>query len=161
MSDKYVVVHGATCKCRFSKDSKATDILQVKSQKKHFANDKGANKKLIATTKELGQTLQKGTFGNCLNQPLGNNQYQVCIPDFSNWSKPHDKVTLSNQGKILIEDSKATCKKGLPDCIEITKHGQIAEVGKQQMQKADRDVIKQINPLLSLEDLEDNQLLCS
>ncbi|SHH00532.1 hypothetical protein SAMN05444388_105355, partial [Flavobacterium johnsoniae] len=60
---KHVVVDGALCKCKFSEDPKATDILLVKSQKKHFANDKGADKKLIATTKDVNQTLKKGTFG--------------------------------------------------------------------------------------------------
>ena len=74
---------------------------------------------------------------------------------------PYEKVTLSNQGKILIEDSKAGCPVGGPKCIEIFKHGQIAEVGSQQMQKADRDALKQINPLLNPDELEDEMAICS
>lgn len=151
MSEKHVVVDGATCKCKFSVN-KQTDILLVKSQNKHFANDKGANKKLVATTKETGQTLQKNTFGQCLKQPIGNT-YMLCQVIIEKWSNYFKKITLSNQGKILVEDSKATCSVGGPDCIEIIKHGQIAEVGQQEMQKADQDTLKQINPLLNPEDL--------
>lgn len=158
--EKYAVVHGATCKCKFSQNPQAEDTLVVKSQKKHFANDKAANKKLIASTKELGQTFKKGTFGNCLKQPLGNNQYKPCIPDAAEWKNPYEKVTLSNQGKILMEDSKATCKFGAPGCIEITKHGQKAELGKQQIQKADRDILMQINPLLNPNELEEELSVC-
>ncbi|WP_317048027.1 hypothetical protein [Flavobacterium sp. HTF] len=58
MSGKYAVVQGATLKCKFS-ETPQTDTLKVKSQSKHFANDKDVEKKLIATTKELGQTLEK------------------------------------------------------------------------------------------------------
>lgn len=152
MSEKHVVVHGATCKCKFS-EKPETDILLVKSQKKHFANDKDADKKLIATDKDIGQTLQKNTFGNCKLQPTGSS-YKPCQAEITQWRNPYEKITLSNQGKILVEDSKATCPIGGPDCIEIIKHGQKVEVGKQQMRKADRDVIKQINPLLNPNDLD-------
>ena len=152
MSEKYVVVHGATCKCKFS-EKPQTDILKVKSQNKHFANDKGADKKLIASTKELGQTFQKNTFGNCKLQPTGNS-YKLCQAVITKWSNFYEKITLSNQGKILVEDSKATCPIGGPDCIEITTHGQKAEVGKQQAKNADCDVLKQINPLLNPDDVD-------
>ncbi len=156
MSEKYVVVHGATCKCKFS-EKPQTDILQVKSQKKHFANDKGADKKLIASTKEIGQTLQKNTFGNCKLQPTGNS-YKLCQAVIIKWSNFYEKITLSNQGKILVENSKATCPIGGSDCIEITKHGQKAEVGKQQIKNADRDVLKQINALLNPDELDEDSI---
>lgn len=157
--EKYVVVDGATCKCKFSEDSSATDILVVKSQKKHFANDKGANKKLIATTKDINQTLKSGTFGKCTLQPTSSGN-KPCMATITLWDDPYEKVTLSNQGKILIEDSKAGCPIGGPKCIEIFKHGQIAELGSQQMQKADRDVLKQINPLLNPDELEEQLSDC-
>lgn len=153
MSEKHVVVHGATCKCKFSVNPQ-TDILLVKSHSKHFANDKGADKKLIASTKELEQTLQKNTFGKCKKQPAGND-YLPCKAVITKWSGFYEKVTLSNQGQILLEDSKATCPIGGSDCIDITKHGQKAELSKQQMQKTDRDVLKQINPLLNPDDLDE------
>lgn len=158
MSEKHVVVHGATCKCKFSVKPD-TDILQVKSQSKHYANDKDGSDKLIATTKDIGQTLKKNTFGDCELQPNGSN-YKPCQAVINEWSGAYEKITLSNQGKILVEDSKGTCPIGGPDCIEIVKHGQKAEVGKQQVQKEDRDVLKQINPLLNPEDLNEDVSIC-
>jgi len=158
--EKYVAVHGATLKCKFAEIGEVTDILQVKSHSKHFANDKGTNNKLIATTKEIGQTLKKNTFGNCKLQPTGSN-YKPCQVIIQEWKHFYEKITLSNQGKILTEDSKATCPIGGPDCITVLKHGQKAEVGKQQMQKADRDILKQINSLLEIDVLDDEDNICS
>jgi len=148
---KHMVVQGAVCKCAWSKEGK-TDVLKVKTQSKHYANDKEGEKKLLATTKDIGKTFKKGTFGSCLKQPIGNNQYNVCIADLTEWSNFYEKVTLSNQGKILLESSKATCKKGTPNCIEIVDHGQIAEPTVQNFQKANPDIQNKINPLLKLND---------
>lgn len=155
---KYVVVDGAVCKCKFSENPNAEDVLEVKSQKKHFANDKGANKKLIATTKDVQQTLKNGTFGKCtlLRSSNGNGP---CIAELTQWDNPYEKVTLSNDGKILTEESKAECPIGGPGCIKIFKHGQTAEVGEQQMQKADRDIVNQINPLVDYENVEDAEFV--
>lgn len=149
MSEKHFVVQGATCKCNLS-EKPQTDKLKVKSQNKHFANDKEAENKLIATTKEIGATLEKNTFGKCKKQPLPNNQYNVCVVNITKWSGFYEKVTLSNQGKILLEDSKATCNMGTPDCIEITNHGQIAEPSKQNFKNANPDIQNKINPMLDL-----------
>ena len=76
MAKKHLVVQGATIKCIFSVEPK-TDILKVKSQNKHFANDKDAESKLIASTKEIGQTLEKNTFGKCKNNPRATTIYLV------------------------------------------------------------------------------------
>lgn len=77
-----MVVHGAICKCTLSINSK-TDILKVKTQSKHYANDKDSDKKLLATTKDIGGTFESNSFGDCLKQPLGNNQYNKCIVDIT------------------------------------------------------------------------------
>jgi hypothetical protein len=61
MAKKHLVVQGATIKCMFSVEPK-TDILKVKTHNKHYANDKDGENKLIATTKEIGQTLEKKHF---------------------------------------------------------------------------------------------------
>ena len=149
MSGKHIVVQGATLKCKFSEDPKKTDILKVKSQSKHFANDIDAKKKLIATTKEIGQTLEKNTFGNCKLQPIPGG-YKPCQAVIDKWSGFYEKVTLSNQGKILTEDSKATCPIGGPDCITVDKHGQKAEPSKQNVKNAKELVSNQINPLVDM-----------
>ncbi|KUJ60768.1 hypothetical protein AR687_15260 [Flavobacteriaceae bacterium CRH] len=163
MSKKHVVVHGATCQCKFSVEP-ITDLLEVKSQSKHFANDKDASKKLIANTKDIGQTLKANTFGKCKMQPSGTD-YLPCKAVILEWNNFYDKITLSNQGKILIEDSKATCPIGGPDCIEIKNHGQKAEISRQQLRNADRMILHQINPLVNLDDLldslEDEDSICS
>ncbi|WJS92802.1 DUF4280 domain-containing protein [Flavobacterium johnsoniae] len=162
MSGKHVVVQGATLKCKFS-EKPQTDILKVKSQSKHFANDNSAKKKLIATTKETGQTLEKNTFGNCKLQPTGSS-YKPCQAVISKWSAFYEKVTLSNQGQILLEDSKGACPIGGPDCILVTKHGQEAEPSKQNVKNARELLSNQINPLVDMaefkESLEDQDSIC-
>jgi hypothetical protein len=148
MSEKHIVVQGATVKCKFSVEPKL-DKLKVKSQSKHYANDKDASKKLIATDKEIGQTLEKNTFGKCKMQPNGSGDYLPCQVVITKWSGFYDKVTLSNKGKILLESSKATCPIGGPDCITVDKHGQKAEPSKQNAKKAKPQVSNQINPLVN------------
>jgi len=162
MSEKHIVVQGATLKCKFSVDPK-TDILKVKSQEKHYANDKDAEKKLIATDKEIGQTLEKNTFGKCKMQPNGSGDFLPCQASITKWSGFYEKVTLSNQGKILVEDSKGTCPIGGPDCIEVDKHGQKAEAGKQNFKEADPEIHSQINPMVDMgsfqASLDDNDVI--
>lgn len=152
MSEKHFVVQGAVCKCKFSEDTSKTDKIKVKSHKKHFGNDKDGSEKLIATTKEIGQTLEKNTFGKCKKQPAGNS-FLPCQAVITKWSGFYEKVTLSNQGKILLENSKATCPMGAPDCIEITDHGQTAEPGEQNFKNAEPMVHNLVNPMVDVRDM--------
>lgn len=152
MSGKHVVVQGAAIKCKFSVEPKF-DILKIKTHRKHYANDKVAEKKLIATDKEIGQTLEKNTFGKCKKQPNGSGDYLPCQAVITKWSGFYEKVTLSNKGKILLEDSKGTCPIGGPDCIIVDKHGQKAELNKQNLKNAKPEVQKQINPMVDLKEL--------
>lgn len=85
MSEKHIVVQGAKCKCKFSVEPK-TDKLQVKTQTKHYANDKDGKDKLIATDKDIGQTLEKNTFGKCKMQPNGSGDYLPCQASITKWS---------------------------------------------------------------------------
>ena len=148
MAEKHIVVHGATCKCKFSV-APQTDKLKVKTQNKHFANDGDGTEKLIATHKDIGKTLEKNTFGNCKMQPNGSS-YNPCQAVITQWSGMHDKVTLSNKGNPLLEDSKATCPIGGPDCITITDHGQKAEASKQNEKNANDKVMEQLYPFGNL-----------
>jgi Domain of unknown function (DUF4280) len=143
MAEKHFVVQGATCVCKFS-ESPQTDVLKVKTQTKQFANDKDGSKKLIATDKEIGQTLEKNTFGKCTLQPT-NSGNLPCQAVITKWSGMYEKVVFEeNKGKILLEDSKATCPIGGPDCITIKKHGQTAEISKQNAKNADEEVLCQL-----------------
>ena len=153
MAEKHFVVQGATCECKFSETPK-TDVLKVKTHSKHYANDKDASKKLIATTKEIGQTLEANTFGNCKMQPTGSS-YKPCQAVITKWSGFYDKVTLSNKGKILLEDSKATCPIGGPDCITIKDHGQKAEASSQNVKNADPQVLHHILPGVMIHNTQD------
>lgn len=151
MSEKHIVVQGATVKCIFSVEPKL-DKLKVKTHKKHYANDKDGSDKLIGTSKELGQTLEKNTFGKCKKQPAGAD-FLPCMAVITKWSGFYDTVTLSNDGKILTEKSKATCPMGAPDCIEFTDHGQTTEPCEQNFKNVEPEVHNQINPMVDVRDM--------
>ncbi len=85
-------------------------------------------------------------------QPTGSS-FAPCQAVITKWSGHYEKVTLSNQGKILLEDSKATCPLGAPDCIEITNHGQTAEPGEQNFKNVDTMVHNLINPMVDVRDM--------
>lgn len=142
MSEVHLVCQGAICKCQFGT---APDTLKVKTQSKHFINDWEAKSKLTATNKDIGQTFEKNTFGNCSKT---NNS--PCSPAITKWDGFYDKITLSNNGKPLLEDSKATCAIAGSACVEIIKNGQTCEVTKQNVKNSDPQVIKVINPAMSL-----------
>jgi hypothetical protein len=161
MSSKHIVVHQAKCKCKYSVEPK-TDELVVKSHKKHYANDNDEDQKLIGTTKELGQTLKKNSFGKCKLQPTSSD-FLPCQAVITQWSNFYEKVVLSNGGKILTEDSKATCPIGGPDCISIDHHGQKAKGSKQDARKSNDEVNNQLNPAMDnkefKEDMEQNEII--
>lgn len=152
MSEKHFVVQGATCQCKFSVEPK-TDKLKVKTQSKHYANDKDSKDKLIVTDKEIGQPLEKNTFGKCKMQPNGSGDYLPCQATITKWTGFYEKTTLSNQGKILLEDSKGTCPIGGPDCITIKDHGQTSEVTKKNTEKSKPEVLNEIFPGVNFGDL--------
>lgn len=145
MSDKHILVQGATVKCKFSVEPK-TDKLKVLSHSKHYANDQDGSEKLIGTTKEIDQTLEKNTFGKCKLQPTSSD-YLPCKAVITKWSNFYKNVTLSNKGQILIEDSKATCPIGGADCISVVNHGQKGNASKQEARKTDDQAASSINPV--------------
>jgi hypothetical protein len=146
MSAKHIVVQGATVKCLYSVEPN-TDKLKVLSQSELYANDKQGSDKLIATTKEIGQTCEKNTFGKCKLQPNGSGDFLPCQCVIQEWIEYYKNLTLSNNGKALTEDSKATCPIGGSGCISIEKHGQKAEGSKQQSRKSDDTAITAVNPV--------------
>jgi hypothetical protein len=152
MSEKFIVVQGATCKCSLSV-APQTDTLLVHTQLKDYANDKDGSKKRIATDKEIGLTLQKNSFGNCKMQPTGSS-FLPCVAMITKWSNVYENVIMSNDGKILLEDSKASCAIGGPDCISIVNHGQITEVSYQNAKNANPVIHAQLNPLVDIKGIE-------
>lgn len=157
MSEKHFVVQGATCQCQFS-IAPQTDILLVKTHSKHFANDSEGKEKLIATDQEIGQTMKKNTFGKCKKQPSGND-YLPCIISIIKWSGVYAKVTYSNKGKALLEDSKATCPKGATDCISIKNHGQTVELTEKSIKNSSPQILAEILPGINFNDLEEEAVM--
>lgn len=111
----------------------------------------------MATDKDIGSsTFEKNTFGPCKQQPLPGGGYKPCQIIVAKWSNFYDKITLEeNKGKALLEDSKATCPIGGPDCIEITLHGQKAQPGRQQAKDTDPDTMTAINPAANMKELQE------
>lgn len=157
MSEKHFVVHGATCQCQFS-EVPQTDILQVKTQSKHYANDSEGKEKLVATNKEIGQTMKKNTFGNCKKQPSGSS-FLPCQIVITEWSGFYEKVTYSNKGKPLLENSKATCPMGAKDCITIKDHGQTAELTEKNTKNSSPEVLSELLPGVNFSELDDTVLM--
>lgn len=145
MSEKHLVCQGAVCRCNFGT---APDKLKVLTQTQRYINDKEGSKKLMATNKDIGKTFEKNLFGNC--SKLNNNPCQVNV---TQWSGFYKKITLEeNNGNALLEDSKATCPIGSPDCISIVNHGQTAEVSQKNVKNADKQVLMELFPCTEMGD---------
>lgn len=139
MAEKFIVVQGALCMCNFGT---APDKLKVLSNQKEYVNDKDGSKKLIATDKDIGMTMEKNMFGSCSKM---NNK--PCTATVTQWKNFYEDAVLSNGGKILLEDSKATCPIGGPDCIKVLFHGQVMEPSAQNFENSPKEVQSAINPL--------------
>jgi len=142
MADKHLVCDGALCKCKYGT---IPDKLKVLTHQKEYINDAKGTKKLTASTKDINATFEKNTFGNCAKQ---NNK--PCQAIVTEWKDFYDKITLTHKGKVLTEDSKATCPIGGPDCIEITFHGQKAAISQSSKDKADDDIMAILFPFGNL-----------
>lgn len=138
MAEKHLVCQGAICMCKFGA---TPDKLKVLSHIKEFINDPDGSQKLLATTMEIGPTLEKNSFGACKKQ-----KNNPCVASITEWKDFYKEVTLSNGGKLLLENSKATCPIGGAGCIEIIFHGQVAELGPQNEENVDDEVLAQLYP---------------
>jgi len=69
------------------------------------------------------------------------------------WNDFYKNITLSNGGKILLEDSKATCPIGGPDCITVKHCGQKQEMAKMHIMNAP-ETVSIINPLANMTELK-------
>jgi hypothetical protein len=81
--------------------------------------------------------------------------YKPCQAVVQEWSGFYKNVTIADKCKILLEDSKATCPIGGPDCIKITFHGQVNAPGSSSLKKANKEVIQVLNPVVDLDDLKE------
>ncbi|QNK63441.1 DUF4280 domain-containing protein [Pedobacter sp. PAMC26386] len=150
MAEKHIIVQGATCRCMFGN---VPDKLKVLTHKREYANDKDSAKKYIASTKDIGSTFEKNTFGSCSKQ---NNR--PCTAIVTEWKDFYEKTTLTNGGKILLENSTATCPIGGSGCILIINHGQVAEVGKKNFQNAKPVIGNSLNPAVDIRKVKDTTI---
>ncbi|MFP3593127.1 DUF4280 domain-containing protein [Chryseobacterium sp. SIMBA_038] len=149
MSEKHLVCQGATCKCKFGT---TPDKLKVKTQSKRYINDKDGKEKLTATHKDIGKTFEKNTFGSCAK--MNNNPCQAVVTE---WSGYYEKIVIEdNKGKVLLEDSKATCPIGGKDCIDIINHGQTSEITSQNFKNADNHVLVEICPFFDFKEMAED-----
>lgn len=150
MSEKHLVCQGAICSCNYGN---TPDKLKVLTQTKRFINDKEGSTKLMATNMDIGAaTFEKNTFGPCKMQPIPGGGFKPCQIVVTAWTGFYEKITLQdNNGKALLEDSKATCPIGGPDCIKIDNHGQTAEVSQKNVENADKEVLAELFPFVDME----------
>jgi Domain of unknown function (DUF4280) len=109
----------------------------------------------VTHNKEIGATFEKNTFGPCKKQPIPGG-HKPCQAIVTEWSNFYQEVTLSNQGKILLEDSKASCPIGGKDCIKITFHGQVAAPSDSQAKSEKKEVMAELNPVVDMNDFEED-----
>lgn len=146
MAQKEIIVQGATCECQFGFQP---DKLKVLTQQKHYANDKDASNKLIASDKDIGMTFEKNTFGKCKMQPTSGG-YLPCVPALNQWQGMYEDTILTNGGKILLEDSKGTCSIAGSPCISFTHTGQKGQPSQQNMDNADEELLSQVSPVIDM-----------
>jgi hypothetical protein len=145
MAEEHLVVQGATCQCNYGS---APDKLKVLSHVKEYANDADGAYKLIASTKDIGATFEKNTFGSC-----GKQNNRTCSAVVSEWKNVYQNVKLSNGGQILLETSKGTCPVGGADCIKIINHGQTADISQQNVANANTAITNALNPAVDINSL--------
>ncbi|WPQ60623.1 PAAR-like protein [Chitinophaga sancti] len=138
MSEKHFVVQGATCKCDYGA---SPDKLKISSNDRDYINDGSGDAKPIASTKDIGQPLEAKTFGRC------NKVNSACNVNITKWDSFYNKITLTNGGKILTEDSKATCAVSGNPCITIINHGQVAQVTSAHFDNVEVSTMAALNPM--------------
>ncbi|MBO9729202.1 MAG: DUF4280 domain-containing protein [Chitinophaga sp.] len=138
MADKHFVVQGAICKCSFGNTSSQLQVAAATE----YINDYSSTCKAVASTKETGLPFLPPTFGMC---KLSHN---TCVPAITKWLGYSSNITLSNNGQILTEDSKAICAISGSPCISISHHGQTTTVSSASLQEAVDENTSALNPLV-------------
>lgn len=140
MSEKHFVVQGAECTCEFA--GGGTDKLMLTANSQDYINDGDGSKKAIASTKDIMAPFEKKTFGSCSKM-----QGSTCVPNITKWEDFYKKITLTNGGNVLTEDSKAFCAVGGKACITIKDHGQTAGVSSAHFENVQVSTMAALNPM--------------
>jgi hypothetical protein len=150
MSQKEIIVQGATCQCQFGT---TTDKLKVLTQQKHYVNDKDGAQKLIASHVDIGMTFEKNTFGQCKLQPIPGG-FKPCMPALTEWKAMYKDMVLINSGQVLVDDSKGVCTISGSPSIFFAKTGQKGQPSQQNIDNADEEQQSQINPLVNIKQMD-------
>ncbi|MEC5148206.1 PAAR-like protein [Chitinophaga sp. 212800010-3] len=121
MADKHIVVQGALCQCSFGSVSNKL----VVSGASEYINDHSGNLKPVASTNTTGNPFLPGAFGSC------SFSRSTCMPSIIKWSSTGN-VILSDNGKVLLENSTAVCAVSGAATISILFHGQTASLSHNQ-----------------------------
>lgn len=66
----------------------------------------------------------------------------------------YEDATLTNGGKVLLEDSKGTCSIAGSPCISFTHTGQKGQPSAQNIENGDAELLTQISPLVDWDNIE-------
>ena len=117
--------------------------FKVTSHQKHYWNDADGKEDYLAVTEDDVQFNPVAVpFGNC---SVKNGQPCSFAP-VGKWEKPYNKVKVMGKS-CLTEISELQCAIG--GKITVMKHGQTAEISKQNFKNADPFILSQINPFFN------------
>lgn len=139
MADKHFVVQGALCKCNFGN---TINKIRVSGRDEYF-NDAMGESKPVASTKDTGNPFMPGAFGYC------SFTHSTCTPAVTKWNGAYPGITLSDEGNILTEESKAICAAAGSPCISIVDHGQVTTLTEGNANGKSTDTTSALNPLVT------------
>ena len=144
---KYFVIPKGMAMC--DKGTKFPNF-KVTSHQKHYWNDADGKADFLAVTEDdLQFNPVVVPFGNC---SLKNGQPCSFAPA-GKWQKPYEKVKVMGKS-CLTEISELQCSIG--GKITVMKHGQTAELSKQNLKNANPLIMNIINPLVDITEILDD-----
>ena len=145
-SGKYFVIQKGKAMC-----DKGTQFpnFKVTSHEKHYWNDADGQADYLAVTEDDVQFNPVAVpFGSC---SVKNGQPCSFAP-VGKWQKPYENVKVMDKS-CLTEISELKCAIG--GKITVMKHGQTAELSKQNLKNANPLLISMINPLIDVTEILD------
>lgn len=147
---KYFVIQKGTVQCnqgfKFPK-------FKVTSQQKHYWNNvEGQADYLAVTEDDLQFDPPAQPFGQCKLKPTAGGYLPCAYAAAGKWQKPYEKVKIAGKS-CLTEISELMCSTG--GKITILKHGQQAEVSKNQVANADSKEQQVYNPIVNFDEFKE------
>ncbi len=126
--------------------------FKVSSHAHHYWNNKEGDSDYLAVTEDDTQfDPPVQPFGTCSLK----NGNSCSFSPAGKWTKTYDKVKVMDK-KCVIESSELKCTTG--GKITVMTHGQQAEITPRDLETQDPEVMRQINPLVDIEDLLNDEL---